>query len=286
MMNLFTLKESTRYPGLFIKKYKRKVFYDNLWNDDLVESRGRVFDKDGKVVINPFTKIFNYGENGTTIPDDEPVVAIAKINGFMAAATYIPFLDEVVISTTGSLDSDFVILAEKYITERIKNYIKSISVSFGAYTFLFEICDPSDPHIIMEEPGAYLIGRRAVSSSKPYYSNEFSEYLLDVDSISMGCYRPDYFVGTFNEIKNLLKESHKNTEGFVVYSKTTALKIKTPYYLATKAIARSKDIFKLKRQFIDEEYYPLIDFLKNINGFNEFSEEQKLHLIRNYFYGE
>lgn len=283
MTDLFTLKESTRYPGLFVKKYKRKVFYDNLWNDDLVESRGRVFDKDGNVVINPFTKIFNYGENGTIIPDDEPVLAVAKINGFMAAATYIPFLDEVVISTTGSLDSDFVILAEKYITERVKNYIKDFSKSFGAHTFLFEICDPNDPHIIIEEPGAYLIGKRVVSSIKPYYSNEFGEYLLDVDSISMRCYRPDYFVGTFNEIKNLLKESHRNIEGFVVYSKTTALKIKTPYYLATKAIARSKDIFKLKRQFIDEEYYPLIDFLKNIDGFNEFTEEQKLHLIRNYY---
>lgn len=101
----------------------------------------------------------------------------------------------------------------------------------------------------------------------------------------MGCYRPDYFVGTFQDIKDLIKSSHEKTEGFVIYGKSTVLKIKTPYYLATKAIARSKDIFKLKRQFIDEEYYPLIDFLKNIEGFNEFTEEQKLHLIRNYFYG-
>lgn len=282
---LYTLKESSKYPGLFVKKYKRKVFYDNLWNEELLESRGRVYDSKGNVVINPFTKIFNYGENGTTIPNEECVLAVAKINGFMAAATYIPNLDKVVVSTTGSLDSDFVTLAERHITNKIKDYIKNFSKYFGAHTFLFEICDSSDPHIIVEEPGAYLIGRRVVSSSKPYYSNEFHEYLLDVDSISMGCYRPDYFVGTFQEIKDLIKSSHEKTEGFVIYGKNTILKIKTPYYLATKAIARSKDIFKLKRQFIDEEYYPLIEHFKGIKGFNEFTEEQKLHLIRNYFYG-
>ena len=72
----------------------------------------------------------------------------------------------------------------------------------------------------------------------------------------------------------------------MVYSPSgTALKLKTPYYLATKALARSKDIFKLKKQFIDEEYYPLISYLQSIEAFNDFSEEQKLHLIRNYFYG-
>ncbi len=27
-------------------------------------------------------------------------------------------------------------------------------------TFLFEICDPSDPHIVAEDAGAYLIGVR------------------------------------------------------------------------------------------------------------------------------
>jgi hypothetical protein len=41
---LLTRKESTRYPGLFVKKYTRKVFYDNLWseNDELLEARGHV----------------------------------------------------------------------------------------------------------------------------------------------------------------------------------------------------------------------------------------------------
>lgn len=280
---LYTLKESSKYPGLFVKKYKRKVFYDNLWNEELLESRGRVYDVEGNVVINPFTKIFNYGENGTTIPDDEQVLAVFKINGFMAAATYILDIDQVVISTTGSLDSDFVKLAEKHITERIKNYIKNFSKSVEPCTFLFEICDSSDPHIIVEEPGAYLIGKRSVKDITYYKSTPIKEVILDCDALSMDCYRPGWTIGTFSQIKSELKDC--TYEGMVIYGENTVLKIKTPYYLATKAIARSKDIFKLKRQFIDEEYYPLIEHFKGIKGFNEFTEEQKLHLIRNYFYG-
>lgn len=37
---LIIRKESKRYPGLFTVKYHNRVFYDNLWNDELIESRG------------------------------------------------------------------------------------------------------------------------------------------------------------------------------------------------------------------------------------------------------
>ena len=286
MTDLFTLRESPRYPGLFIKKYKRKVFYDNLWNDELKEARGRVFDKEGNVVINPFTKIFNYRENNTTIPPEEECLWVQKINGFMAAATYVPHLDKVIVSTTGSLDSDFVLLAEKYIDEKRKEYIKYYSKNIGhSYTFLFEICDKSDPHIIEEEEGLYLLGKRVVHEEKAYFSNKTNENLLDTDATELKCYRPNYGVAKFGTI--LAINRHQVDEGVIVYSPSgTALKLKTPYYLATKALARSKDIFKLKKQFIEEEYYPLISYLQSIEAFNTFTEEQKLHLIRNYFYGK
>ena len=285
MMDLFTLKESTKYPGLFIKKYKRKVFYDNLWNEELLESRGRVYDSKGNIVINPFTKIFNYGENGTTINPEEKCLWVQKINGFMAAATYVPQLDKVIVFTTGSLDSDFVSLAEKYIDEKRKLYIENYSRRNSVpHTLLFEICDSSDPHIIEEEDGLYLIGKRKVSDENHYFSNVMNERSLDENANNLNCYRPNYGETTFETI--LATNGYQVDEGVIVYSESgVVLKIKTPYYLATKAIARSKDIFKLKRQFIDEEYYPLIEYLQNVENFNNFTEEQKLHLIRNYFYG-
>ena len=52
---LVTRKESIRYPGLFVLKYKRKVFYDNLWTPELQELRGLVVDEDWNIVVHPFT---------------------------------------------------------------------------------------------------------------------------------------------------------------------------------------------------------------------------------------
>ena len=55
---LAQLKESQSYPGLAVAKYKRKVFYDDLWNRQLEECRGAVFDlKTKKLVALPFRLI-------------------------------------------------------------------------------------------------------------------------------------------------------------------------------------------------------------------------------------
>ena len=279
---LYSLKESIRYPGLFVKKYKRKVFYDNLWDDDLIESRGKVMLKDGTIVVNPFTKIFNYGENGITIPDNEECLWVQKINGFMAAATYVPVLGKVIVSTTGSLDSEFVDMAEKYITQDIK---ESMSTELKGYTALFEVCDPSDPHIINEEPGLYLIGLREVNNTDSYYSDIHKEKLLDLYAAKWGIKRPIYdTASTFESIRVANKLARD--EGVVVYAKNgTVLKMKTPYYLATKAIARRADIMKLSVHCIDEEFYPLIDYVKAIPGFSALSEQDRIDIIRKY-YGE
>lgn len=37
---LVQLKESQLYPGFAVAKYKRNVFYDDLWNRQLEECRG------------------------------------------------------------------------------------------------------------------------------------------------------------------------------------------------------------------------------------------------------
>ena len=46
---LAQLKESSSHPGLAVAKYKRKVFYDDLWNRQLEECRGAVFDMESKL---------------------------------------------------------------------------------------------------------------------------------------------------------------------------------------------------------------------------------------------
>jgi len=280
-MDLITRRESKRYPGLFVKKYTRKVFYQNLWalDSELLESRGHVELADGTIVIRPFTKIMNYQENGTTIDPNEHCLFVRKVNGFMACATYVPVVDDVVVSTTGSLDSDHVIMAEKYL-DQAKEFIRwNYSVDGNAKTYMFEICDPDDKHIVPEFVGAYLIGQRLVSDENSYHSDWDNENSLDEIAHLMGVKRPCYGEGFFGDVLELSKKCHH--EGYVVYgnSSGTALKIKSPYYLAAKAIARKKDILTLDKSRVEEEFFGIIDHLKLpevVEMFNALNEQDRL----------
>jgi hypothetical protein len=282
--DLVTRKESKRYPGLFVKKYTRRVFFDNLWHQDaeLTESRGHVETAEGVTVIRPFTKIFNRFENNTDIDHDELCVSVQKVNGFMAAATWVDQVGDVVISTTGSLDSDFVTLAEKYINEDVKNYIKSM-MYIDRGTYMFEICDSADPHIVPEQAGAYLLGFRHTDDQNPYFSTAAHESHLDSVAKAMGVMRPSWDVVRFSDVvKDAAACQH---EGFVVYGQesNTALKIKSPYYLHLKMVARKKDIMSLNKERIDEEYYPLVNHLSSLGeSFTMLDEQQRLDYMREY----
>jgi hypothetical protein len=280
---LVSVKPSIRYPHLFVIKYKHKVFYDNLWTPELMETRGLIVDKDWNVVVHPFTKIFNRGENGVDIHRDESVVAVTKINGFMACLTR--YRSYNLVSTTGSLDSDFVKLAEKYLSR--------LSIWTG-FSYIFEICDPSDPHIIPERSGAYLIGMRDLVSGKmmpeEFLDNERPKLVKMMSNVP-DVHRPSWIVSPFGKIVDLSKKVLH--EGFVIYGKKsgTVLKIKSPYYLFQKFVAR-KSILKLDnmlenpnevKKTCDEEFYPVIDHLaQNRVEYVKMNEQKRLEYVRKF----
>jgi hypothetical protein len=81
-------------------------------------------------------------------------------------------------------------------------------------------------------------------------------------------------------------------EGFVVYGKHTSLKIKSPYYLVSKFLARmnSEKLASMlekpaiMKQRIEEEHYQLVDFLvANKDEFLNLGEQARLIFIRQYF---
>lgn len=286
---LVNRKVSKRHPGLFVLKYNARVFYDALWNesDFLLETRGLVVDADYNVIVKPFTKVFNYMENGTTMDRDELCTYVKKINGFMGVATYRPDIsDKLIYSTTGSLDSDFVDLVEKWI-EPLSENIKRMGHPGRSY--IFEICDPSDPHIIKEEPGAYLIGANLVVDNKVrrYTEAELDIFCGQMGGIGLGLKRPIW--GTcvrFSDVVGLSKVCQH--EGFMVYG-SKAMKIKSPYYLTTKFLARcnSDKLLdriadnKQSRKNIDEEYYPLLDaIVADIDGFKALDEQGRIEYVK------
>lgn len=288
--NLMSRKEYDNYPGLYVLKYKRKVFYKNLWDSFLENFRGTVVDAEYNPVVMPFQKIYNRNENGTDIDRKEFVVAVEKVNGFMAAATYVPHLKEVIVSTTGSLESEYVDLAKKYLSSETLEVIAETGViaeleKQPQQTFLFEICAEEDPHVIKETPGVYLIGSRSVE----WEGCICPEDVLNMYATMMDVKRPKWFFSRFGVVAR--KTKYAQHEGYVVHGEETSLKLKSPYYLCTKFFGRKtqEKLEKLLTQegyagiHIDEEFYPLVDHLRTIKEtFKNLSEQQRFELVRNW----
>lgn len=272
---LVMVKETSN-PELFVLKYRKCVFYDNLWNDFLEECRGTIVDKNFNPVSIPLTKIYNdFEDKAPKIDPLAGITAYRKINGFMGAITY--HNGELLISTTGSIDSDFV----GYIRDSI-DYDRYLEVCklYPSYTFIFECVHEKDPHIIPEESGMYLLAYREKDWGSQVYHDRNQLLLLSYD---FDCFTP----AVRTTCLELLLEETKivKHEGFVWYDEFgNSGKIKSPYYLATKALARKADIMKLNKQIIDEEYYELIDHIKsNKHKWNLLDEQERLCYIRNYY---
>jgi ATP-dependent RNA circularization protein (DNA/RNA ligase family) len=287
--DLVTMRESERYPGLFVLKYKRRVFFDSLWNEYLEECRGTVIDRDFNVIVRPFTKIYNYGieDRSPVFKPNDVVMAYDKVNGFMASVT--TYKDELLVSTTGSLDSDFAKMAERMILDTADVFVIKHFCQNGKVTLLFEVVDPSDPHIIPEQAGLYYLGYRI----NDWYSDmrHMAYETIACDLIRKARWMkvnpvPSYMVTTVAELEKSMLTSRR--EGVVFYHMDgRAAKIKTKYYLAQKFVARNPRTDKLLTQaayeILDEEYYPLLNEIRaKIDEFTALDEQARLVWCRNY----
>ena len=287
-------RKATSNLDLFVLKYTKKVFYDNLWTKELLECRGTIVDKDYNVVSRPFTKVFNYLENGTTIEPDTECLVSRKVNGFMAAVTL--YNGQILISTTGSIDSEFVGIARKHLEpflDKIHTMIEPMEYEgYGTQTFIFEIVDKDDPHIVEEQEGAYLIGYRF--NSWRALCNATESY-LDRLATHLGCKRPKWKITKFSDVLKEVKTVKH--EGFMVYGDYgTTLKLKSPFYLSKKALMRmgSNQIDKMFdkpeefKKRLDEEFYDIFKYI--ISSFTKehwasLTEQERRKIIEGYFEG-
>ena len=275
---LVTMRETS--PGLFVLKYKRNVFYDNLWNDYLEECRGTIVDKDFNVVSRPFQKIYNYGveDRSPKLADDVRVMAFRKINGFMCAVTW--HNDDLLISTTGSTDNDYTNMARSLIDLARS---RKVCRTWHGTTFMFECCHVDDKHIIEESPGMYLLGYREKSWDSQV---DLTPSILRSLEQEFGTIPVEAFKVTMGELVEMSKTARH--EGFVFYSaEGVSAKIKSPYYLVQKWLARNPRTDKLLtkefREQIDEEFYPCLDHIReNIESYTNLNEQERLQFIRDF----
>jgi hypothetical protein len=281
---LVTRRESTEYPGLFTLKYKREVFYKGLWNDYLTFCRGAVVDKDYNLVIRPMPKMFNYGieKDAPTVTPDTTVQAVRKINGFMATLGI--YQNQLIVSTTGSLDSDYVKMAREKIDKQI-NINKLLPYLEAANsTISVEIVHENDPHIISEVPGVYYLRENYNDYASPNQLNNRWEFIDYGDHFKeRGFFCPLRFKTTLEDL--ITKVKTVDHEGFVFYTVEGACsKLKSPYYLVNKFLARSKKEKVLNKSNIDEEFYPLIDAIECNPDYFSLSEQTKLDFLKEFYH--
>ena len=219
--------------------------------------------------------------------DAQRVDAVVKVNGFLGCCTYVrlpeghpscgaAFNNTTLYSTTGSLDSGFADLVQSHCAQYENLFFVHLN-----HTFLFEITDESDPHIIRGQPGETLIGIIDVATGR-----QFAEAELDAVAAKHGIRRPATLRGlTFGELKAMLQTVEH--EGFMVFDTATQemlFKLKSPYYLVSKLLGRSNETnlaAKLDKRRIDEEFYPLIDHIREHQAtFNAMSEHEKIAFIQ------
>lgn len=273
----------TSIPGTFVLKYSRAVFYDGLWNEFLEECRGLIVDSDYNIVSYPFTKIYNYGieKQAPVFAPDTKVDAFRKVNGYMVAMTWHD--EKLLVSTTGSTDSDYVAMAED-LMQKERYRFEEHCEHYKDLTWMFEAVHRNDPHIIPEKEGLYLLGARkkAWGSEIVHNVNMLRSFEGSLPVVPV----EQFFQVTVAEVQQMAKECKH--EGFVFYADDgRAAKIKSPYYLTQKFMARNPRTDKLMRPDIknslDEEYYPLIDAIQaDIAAYTSLSEQDRLAWIRQF----
>ncbi len=277
-----------------IKYNATETMFKGKWDALTVQAaRGHIVDVDLRPVNMPFPKMFNVGEMGLTFNDEDVVCLHRKRNGFMITV----FVRNGVVqfASTGTTDSDYVNLAASMFTNAMREEIYKLITRWSqGITLTFEVCHDSDPHIIPEPQGLYLLGARFNSWGSSYnnfgLTNECACVLR-----KHGIFYDSPAWRTFKDAKEIAKKC--NHEGFVIWRTGrsypyggTPLKIKSDIYLVSKLLARSnannivKRVTDFKARNADnEEFWPLFDHIQeNMSTFAVADEQKRLALIRNF----
>lgn len=262
----------TPHPdGFKIFKYSKKVFFKKLWKSHpmLEKARGVALDIAGNIIVHPFDKLYNYGEYdaGSNILPQQKIQVIEKLNGFLGCISKHPFREELLVSTTGSFNSDYIAYIKDFIDEKTEsnllNYFKN-----NKTTLMFEVIHPDDKHIIEYDSidnGLWLIGARGLKLKDKI----FTESQLDSLGENLNFRRPNWYEAKFEDVLESLQNS--TLEGYMIRNAETEepiMKIKTNYYLVTKFVGRMGNnmidhMFNNPEQFkekkMDEEFFPIVD---------------------------
>lgn len=205
--------------GLTAYKYSQRAVVTRTWDDVTLKTRGLVLSDDGSIVARPFDKFFNLSEHPEgSIDLDAPGLIMDKADGSLGIV--FPFQGRWFVSTSGSLTSDQSVHATALMNERY-SHIKPVD----GLTLLVEIIYP-DNRIVSdygEMDDLVLLG--AMSRAGRWFSPVEAADLFNWTGPVV-----DHRVGTIREALET-PDPDDTTEGFVIRTPQTMVKIKYPSYL-------------------------------------------------------
>lgn len=265
-------------PDWSVVKYKREVFFKNLWSQDpeFMEARGKVVDKEGNVIALPLRKVFNYLENdaGKELVEGSLVEVTKKINGSMFHVTATPL--GLLFGTTGSAvlgdvetENEFLNRGRALFHEHV-DALQFIKFSNGN-TYIFEVVDNvNDPHVISgEADGLYLLSVRSLNGDMFGTDHtEMSASMLNFASNKEKKLKvPSSCVLSWGELlKSMTDCKH---EGYMVRlwgNGEFICKLKSPYYLNKKRAQRinPEKLFSDQwREYFDDDFYATVNAIRS-----------------------
>ncbi len=204
------VRESTYITeGQHLKVYtaEARVYSEDLWGTDarLKECRGIMVNINNVVQTMPFFRLRPYEELAKYLEKFEPIVAVEKIDGFLACVSWVKRTR--VVSVDGMTSGKYVDMANEYLD---KVFPPSNLPRYMHATTMFEICHPDATQTIPEEYGAYLIGQRW-HGGKGNFSSEKS---LDMIAKTLNVRRPAWMCMRLNQAIQMSKKCKH--EGYII----------------------------------------------------------------------
>ena len=191
---------------LFIYNYTKRAQFDGVWNNETMQCRGLIMDKDKNIVARPFSKFFNLQEvidKGGQIPSEDFIVT-EKMDGSLGILYWEN--DKPRIATRGSFVSEQAQFANKLLDTKYAN------VDFvPTFTYLFEIIYPQNRIVVDYKDREELVLLAIVDIR----SGEEISYSIAKDFGEMVGFP---VVEKLDGIEDFNKiEQKPNSEGYVIY---------------------------------------------------------------------
>jgi len=261
---------------LILYNYTKKCVYSKHWDKYTINSRGNVYDLNGKLIAKSFPKFFNFSELSTSkarlLMKKKNFEVLEKVDGSLGII--FNYNNKWKVNTRGSFNSDQTIEGQKI----LKQY--DLSQIDKKYTILVEIIYPENRIVIDygKERRLVLLTAYDVTTKKEVDSTT----LLNIHSKTKIPVPKKFKFKTIEEVMNYQKNLSFKEEGVVVrFEDGYRVKFKSEEYLKIASLLAHLTPLDFWKQMKNGKI-PIEIIIKTPEEFRERAENISCALERQY----